>query len=333
MNINTVFAGGSFGRRASSTSDYVKEAVEIAKLKPGVPIKLVWSREDDTQSGYYRPMYTHSIKAGVDAKGKLIAWEQTIVGQSILKGTAFESFLVKDGIDQSSVEGASNLPYGIPHFHVSLHTVDLPVPVLWWRSVGHTHTAFSTEAMIDEIAVGVKQDPIDFRMALLKDHPRHQGVLSLVKEKSNWSKALPKNWGRGVAVHESFNSFVAQVVEVSVDDSGDYTIERVVCAVDCGIAVNPDVIAAQMESGIGYGLSPALMSKITFDNGKVVESNFDRYQVARMNDMPKIEVHIVNSTESPTGVGEPGTPPIAPALANALASIKGKRYYELPLNV
>lgn len=333
VKINMLFAGGSFGRRANPHSDYVVEATHIAKAKKGIPIKLVWTREDDMQAGHYRPMYYHHIRAGLDKAGKPIAWEQHIVGQSIIKGTPFESFLIKGGIDATSVEGASNLPYHIPNLHVHLHTMDVNVPVQWWRSVGHTHTAFSTETFIDQLAEKAKQDPVEFRMQLLAGHPRHQGVLKLAAEKANWGAPLPKGRARGIAVHESFNSFVAEVAEVTVHDDGSFSVDRVVCAVDCGVAINPDVIAAQMEGGIGFGLSPALMSEITLDKGKVVQSNFHDYQVLRFNQMPEIEVHIVPSAEPPTGVGEPGVPPIAPAVANALFALTGQTFQQLPLKL
>ncbi|WP_226661436.1 xanthine dehydrogenase family protein molybdopterin-binding subunit [Microbulbifer aggregans] len=330
VKLNMMFAGGSFGRRANSDSDYLIEAVQIARAKPGTPVKLVWSREDDMQAGYYRPAYVHRVRGGLDAKGNIVGWEQHIVGQSILAGTVFAGG-IKDGVDGSSVEGASTLPYKIPNIRVETTSVEEQVPVLWWRSVGHTHTAFSTETFIDELAAKAGQDPVALRMKLLSDHPRWQGVLQLAADKAGWGKPLPKGWGRGVAVHESFNSYVAQVAEVSVAADGGFKVERVVCAVDCGVAINPDVIRAQMEGGIGFGLSPALMSAITFDNGKVVESNFHNYQVLRINQMPKVEVHIVPSAEPPTGVGEPGVPPIAPAVANALSAVTGKRYHELPI--
>ena len=333
VKINMLFAGGSFGRRANPHSDYVVEATHIAKAKKGIPIKLVWTREDDMQAGHYRPMYYHHIRAGLDKAGKPIAWEQHIVGQSIIKGTPFESFLIKGGIDATSVEGASNLPYQIPNLHVNLHTMDVNVPVQWWRSVGHTHTAFSTETFIDQLAEKAKQDPVEFRMQLLAGHPRHQGVLKLAAEKANWGTPLPKGRARGIAVHESFNSFVAEVAEVTLHDDGSFSVDRVVCAVDCGVAINPDVIAAQMEGGIGFGLSPALMSEITLDKGKVVQSNFHDYQVLRFNQMPEIEVHIVPSAEPPTGVGEPGVPPIAPAVANALFALTGQTFQQLPLKL
>ncbi len=333
VKINMLLAGGSFGRRANPHSDYVLEAAQIAKARRGTPVKLVWTREDDTRAGYYRPLYVHKVRAGLDASGNPVAWEQRIVGQSIGKGTAFEAFIVKDGIDATSVEGASTLPYQIPNMQVELHTVDQGVPVQWWRSVGHTHTAFSTEVIIDELARAAKQDPVDFRLKLLAQHPRHLGVLKLAAEKADWGSELPKGWGRGVAVHESFNSFVAQVAEVSVQDNGSFKVERVVCAVDCGLAINPDIIRAQMEGGIGFGLSAALLSEITLKDGQVVQSNFHDYQVLRINQMPTIEVHIVPSAEPPTGVGEPGTPPIAPAVANALSAVTGQRFQHLPLKL
>ncbi|MFY0678664.1 MAG: xanthine dehydrogenase family protein molybdopterin-binding subunit [Neptuniibacter sp.] len=332
VKINMLFAGGSFGRRANPHSDYVLETVHIAKAKPGVPVKLVWSREDDTQVGYYRPMYFHKVRAALDKEGNLTAWEQRIVGQSIAGGTAFEGFLVKDGVDKTSVEGASTLPYQIPNMHVDLHTVKLPVTVQWWRSVGHTHTAFSTEVFFDRLAKAAGKDPVEWRLQLLKDHPRHAGVLQLAAEKAGWGKELPKGHAMGVAVHESFNSYVAEVAEVSLQADG-YKVEKVVCAVDCGIAVNPDIIKAQMESCIGYGLSPVMMSEITLDKGKVVQSNFHDYQVLRIDQMPEIEVHIMPSAEAPTGVGEPGTPPIAPAVANALYALTGQEFNKLPLQV
>lgn len=333
IKINTLYAGGSFGRRANPQSDYIIEAVEIARQKKGIPIKLVWTREDDMQAGYYRPMYFHKIRATLDKEGMPKAWEQRIVGQSLLKGTPFEAFMVKEGIDETSVEGASNLAYQIPNLKVELHTVDLPVPVQWWRSVGHTHTAFSTETFIDRLAIAAGQDPFQYRVKLLAKHPRHLGVLKLAAEKANWGKKLPQGHAQGIAVHESFHSYVAQVAEVSLQGPGKFRVERVICAVDCGIAVNPDVIKAQMEGGIGFGLAPALVSAITFEQGRVVQSNFHDYQVLRMDQMPEIEVHIMPSAEPPTGVGEPGVPPIAPAVANALTRLTGQYFQQLPLQL
>ncbi|MCC6197645.1 MAG: xanthine dehydrogenase family protein molybdopterin-binding subunit, partial [Burkholderiales bacterium] len=341
IKLNMLFAGGSFGRRASSLSDYVLEAVEIAVQlvksgKPGIPVKLVWTREDDMKAGFYRPLYVHALKAGLDANGNVTGWEHRIVGQSILAGTAFESMMIKDGIDLTSVEGASTLPYAIPHLAVELHSPKAGVPVLWWRSVGSTHTAYSTETMIDELAAAAGKDPVAFRQALLSKHPRHLATLNLAAEKAGWDKPLPagaagSKRGRGIAVHESFNTVVAQVVEVTVDKDGKLKVDRVVCAVDCGVAVNPDIVRAQMEGGIGFGLAAALHSRITLKDGVVEQSNFHDYPLLRINEMPAVEVHIVPSTAKPTGVGEPGVPVIAPAVANAIAQATGKRLRVLPL--
>jgi isoquinoline 1-oxidoreductase beta subunit len=339
VKINQLFAGGSFGRRANPGSDFLREAAYIAKaIKGAAPVKLVWTREDDMRAGYYRPMYYHTIKAALDASGKVIAWQQRIVGQSILAGSPFEKMLVKDGVDPTSVEGASSLPYAIPNLLVDLHSPKIGVPVQWWRSVGSTHTAFSTETFVDELAAAAGKDPVAFREALLAAQPRHLGVLQLAAEKAGWGSPLAQGKagekrGRGVAVHESFNTFVAQVAEVTVSSDGKFSVDRVVCAVDCGVAVNPDVVRAQMEGGIGFGLTAALHSAITLKDGVVEQSNFHQYPPLRINEMPKVEVYIVTSTEKPTGVGEPGTPVIAPAVANAIAAATGKRLRSLPLAI
>jgi isoquinoline 1-oxidoreductase subunit beta len=332
VKINTLLAGGSFGRRAQPGGDLVIEAVSIAKAIGGkAPVKLVWTREDDIKGGRYRPMYFHRLKAGLDDKGRLIGWQHRIVGQSIMSGTPFEGPNVKNGIDHTSVEGASNLPYDIPNLDVDLHTTDVGVPILWWRSVGSSHTAYSTETFIDELAHAAGKDPVTFRLDMLANHPRHAGVLKLVARKAGWGQPLPKGISRGVAVHESFNSYVAQVAEVSVSN-GVLKVERVVCAVDCGLAINPDVIKAQMEGGIGYGLGAILRNAITLNDGLVEQSNFHDYEPLRIDDMPKIEVHIVRSAVKPTGVGEPGVPPIGPAVANAVFAATGKRIRLLPFS-
>jgi isoquinoline 1-oxidoreductase subunit beta len=332
VKLNMLYAGGSFGRRANPLSDFVLEAAAIAKAAGGrAPVKLVWGREDDMRAGFYRPIYYHALKAGLAADGQLVAWKHTIVGQSILAGTAFEPMLVKDGIDATSVEGASNLPYSIPNMLVELHSPKIGVPVQWWRSVGSTHTAFATECFLDELARAAGKDPLAFRLALLDKHPRHKAVLELAAQKAGWGKPAPQGRSRGLAVHESFNTFVAQVAEVSKTKDGNVKVERVVCAVDCGVAVNPNIIAMQMESGIGYGLSAALMGRITLKEGVVEQSNFHDYPVLRMNEMPRVETHIVPSSEKPTGVGEPATPVIAPAVANALFARDGKPQRALPL--
>jgi isoquinoline 1-oxidoreductase beta subunit len=333
VHINMLYAGGSFGRRANPAADYLLETVHIAKaLKPGTPLKMVWTREDDTHGGYYRPMYLHRMRAALNEQGEPHVWEQRIVGQSILKGTPFESVMVKDGVDMTSVEGAANLPYEIEHIQVDLHSPDLPVPVLWWRSVGSTHTAFAVECFIDELAVKAGQDPLAYRRKLLRNHPRHLGVLNLAAEKAGWGEPMGRNRGQGIAVHESFNSYVAQVVEVSVRRNV-ISVDRVVIAVDCGVAVNPDVIVAQMEGGMGFGLSATLFSELSFREGRVEQSNFDDYRVLRIDQMPEVEVHIVASSEPPTGVGEPATPVIAPAVANAVYAATGQRLRQLPLRL
>ncbi|MBL4764691.1 MAG: xanthine dehydrogenase family protein molybdopterin-binding subunit [Colwellia sp.] len=331
IKINMLYAGGSFGRRANPHSDYLIETVEIAKQLKGTPIKLVWSREDDMRAGYYRPAYVHKLRAGINNNGDIVAWQQHIVGQSIAAGTIFEPGMIKNNVDHTSVEGAANIPYAINHIKIESSAVEQKIPVLWWRSVGSTHTAYAVETFIDELATKAGKDPLALRQKLLKDHPRLQGVLALAAQKANWGSQLPKNWGRGIAVHQSFNSYVAQVAEVSIQDNGQYKVEKIICAVDCGVAINPDIIRAQMEGGIGFALSPTLISAINIKDGKVVESNFHDYQVIRMNQMPKIEVYIVPSAEPPTGVGEPGVPPTAPAVANALSAITGKRYHQLPI--
>ncbi|MBL8269936.1 xanthine dehydrogenase family protein molybdopterin-binding subunit, partial [Steroidobacter sp.] len=329
VKINQLYAGGSFGRRANPLSDYVVEAVAIAKAAGLTdPLKMVWTREEDTRAGYYRPMYVHWMKAGLDAQGKLIAWQHRIVGQSITAGTFFAS---KDKIDFTSVEGAQNLPYSIPNFRVELHTTKPQVPVLWWRSVGSTHTAFATECFLDDVARATKQDPYALRRSLLDKHPRHLAVLDLVAEKAGWKKPRAADEIYGLALHESFNTVVGQVAKVKKTANGPKLVS-VVCAVDCGIAVNPNIIAMQMESGIGYGLSAALTGAVTFKEGRVEQSNFDDYPVLRINEMPAVETHIVPSKAKPTGVGEPGTPVIAPALANALVQIDGKPVRSLPLS-
>ena len=331
VRIHTLLAGGSFGRRATPNGDVAGEAASIARAIAGrQPVKLVWTREDDLTGGRYRPLYVHRLRAGLDPAGRVVGWEHRIVGQSLLQGTLFES-AIKNGIDRTSVEGAADLPYDIPSLGVELHTTEVGVPVLWWRSVGSTHTAFSTETFLDEVAHAAGRDPLALRRELLQHHPRHLGVLELAAQKAGWDVPLPRGRARGIAVHESFNSFVAQVAEVSLGHDGLPQVERVVCAVDCGVAVNPDVIRAQMEGGIGYGLAAALWSEITLVQGRVQQSNFDTYRPLRIEEMPQVEVYIVPSAAPPTGVGEPGVPPIAPAVANALFHLTGHRVRRLPL--
>jgi isoquinoline 1-oxidoreductase beta subunit len=326
----TTFLGGGFGRRGNPASDFVVEAVQATKAL-GRPVKVVYTREDDMKSGYYRPMWYNRVEAVLDKKGLPLAWRHRIVGQSIIAGTPFEPVMVKDGIDHTSVEGASDTPYSIPNLQVELHSTTNGVPVLWWRSVGHSHTAFVMESFIDELAHKAGLDPYLYRRALLTKHPRNLKVLQTAAEKAGWGKTLPKGHACGIAVHESFGSFIAQVAEVSLDKGGNIKVHRVVCAVDCGRIVNPDTIKAQMESGIIFGLSAALYGAITFKNGRVEQGNFDSYPLVRMSAAPKIEVHIIDSNEEPGGVGEPGLPPIAPAVANALFALTGARVRTLPM--
>ena len=332
VKIHTLFAGGSFGRRANIVSDYIVEGTEIAKAFGGkAPVKLVWTREDDIKGGRYRPIYHHALAAALDHAGNIIGWRHRIVGQSIIAGTPFEPAIVKNGIDSTSVEGAANLPYAIPNMSVELHTTNAGVPVLWWRSVGSTHTAFATEVFLDEIALATGQDPLALRRKLLTHHPRHLAVLDLAAEKAGWDKPLQPGRARGIAVHESFRSYVAEVAEVAVKSDGSWRTEKVTAAVDCGQPINPDIIRAQVESGIGFGLSAVLYGAITLKDGLVEQSNFHDYQVLRINEMPEVEVHIVPSNEKPTGIGEPGVPPIAPAVANALMAATRQRFRALPL--
>ena len=331
IRINNVYLGGGFGRRANPQSDFVSEAVRVAKAVKK-PIKVIWTREDDIKGGYYRPFWLDRIAAGLDSTGNPLAWKHTIVGQSILVGSPFEgAMLDENGMDGTSVEGAADIPYEIPNILVDLHSPKLKVPVQWWRSVGHSHTAFVVESFIDELADAADKEPFEFRRRLLGGHPRHKAVLELAAQKADWTKPLEKGKGRGIAVHESFGSFVAQVAEVSVNPAGRVRVHKVICAVDCGRMVNPEIVKAQMESGIVFGLSAALHGAITFKDGQVEQNNFNNYQILRMYEMPEVEVHIVQSHEPLGGVGEPGVPPIAPAVGNAIFAATGKRIRRLPI--
>ncbi|WP_199235307.1 molybdopterin cofactor-binding domain-containing protein (plasmid) [Azospirillum melinis] len=332
VKIETQWAGGSFGRRATTNADYIAEAVMIAKAYPKAPVHLVWTREDDIKGGRYRPLFLHRITAAVDAKGALVGWKQRIVGQSFMAGTPFEAVMVKDGVDATMVEGASDMAYPVANLAVDAHTVASPVTTLWWRSVGHTHTAYAKEVMIDRLAKAAGKDPVAFRMEMLKDHPRLAGVLKLAAEKAGWGQPLAQGKGRGVAVHESFNTYVAHVADVTVDAKGQIKVDRIVVAVDCGEVVNPDIVKAQMEGGAGWGIGHALRGEITMTDGVVDQANFDSYLPLRMSDMPVVEVHIVPSHERPTGAGEPGVPTVAPAVANAVFSVTGQPLQTLPFS-
>jgi isoquinoline 1-oxidoreductase beta subunit len=330
VQVHTTFLGGGFGRRGNPHSDFVVMGAQVAKAVQK-PVKVIWTREDDMKGGWYRPFWFNKLNAGLDANGKVIAWYHTIVGQSIMAGTPMEKMRTKDGIDPASVEGAKELPYEIPNILVDLHSPQNGVPVQWWRSVGHSHTCFAVESFVDELAHAVRKDPYQFRRAMLANHPRHRGVLDLAAQKSGWGKPLPAGHGRGIAMMESYGSFVAQVAEVSMDEPGRLRVHRVVCAVDCGRYVNPSIIEAQMESGIVFGLSAVLRGAITLKKGRVEQSNFHDYRVLRMDRMPVVEVHIVQSKENPGGIGEPGTPPIAPAVTNAIFAVTGERIRRLPI--
>lgn len=330
-------AGGGFGRRFASSSDFVVEACEIAKATRAaglnVPVRTIWSREDDMRGGYYRPMHLHRARIGFDDKGNVLAWDHVIVGQSITAGSVFEQFQVKNGIDATATEGMRD-PYPFP-MRLTVHHPKLNVPVLWWRSVGSTHTAFVMETLLDDIARATKQDPVAYRMNLFGDkHPRHRAALQLAVDKSSYGKKrLPVGRAWGVAVHESFSTVVAYVVEASMQQ-GRPVLKKVTAGVHCNLAVNPRTIEAQVQGAALMGLGMCLPgAAITLKDGVVEQSNFGDYTVARITDMPTIDVHVVPSAEPPTGMGEPGLPPLAPAFANAVAKLTGKPVRRLPFNV
>jgi len=338
VTVHTTKLGGGFGRR--SEMDFVVDAVEVSKAV-GAPVRVVWTREDDMRHDFYRPATLHVFEGAVDEAGRPVAWSHVIAGPSIMaryipsfmpEFAANRMGMLKHGADPTSIEGAENLPYGIPNLRVDYRRADLGVPVGFWRSVGSSQNAFATECFVDELAALAAADPVAFRRALLKEKPRHLRVLELAAAESGWGSPLPAGRARGVAVAESFGSFVAQVVEVSVD-GGTVRVHRVTCAVDCGQVVNPDIVVAQMEGAIAYGLTAALHGEITLAKGRVEQGNFDAYPILRMNEMPVVTVHIVPSTEHPGGVGEPGTPPIAPAVANAVSALTGTRVRRLPIRL
>lgn len=332
VTFHTEMAGGGFGRRATPDAHVQREAAAIAKRLTATPVKLVWTREDDVQGGYYRPMHLHRVEIGVGANGMPAAWRHVVVGQSLLADTPFAA-MMKDGIDPTSTEGISDTHYNIPNFHVFAHHPKVNVPVLWWRSVGHTHTAFVMETLIDELAARAKVDPIAYRRRLLRPEARKlRAALSLLEEKSAWRRRLPGGHAAGIACHESFETGVACAVDVSIENKRP-RIHRATVAVDCGVAVNPLTIESQFQAGVVFGLSQ-LMAKgaITLKDGRVEQRNFDAYVPPYMIDAPvAVDVHIVPSAEKPTGCGEPPVPVISPAVVNALARLTGKRYRTLPL--
>ncbi|MCG2745997.1 MAG: xanthine dehydrogenase family protein molybdopterin-binding subunit [Desulfobulbaceae bacterium] len=330
VTLHTTYLGCGFGRRAVPDSHFVSEAVQISKAMQA-PVKVIWTREDDIHGGYYRPASFTTLVAGLGEDGMPVALRQRIVCQSIVKGTPFEGGLMKDGIDATSVEGAADSPYEIADFLVEYHMAPAGVPVLWWRSVGHSSTAFAKECFIDELAHAAKQDPYTYRRKLLANHPRQLAVLDLAARKGSWGKPTVAGAFQGIAVHESFGSHVAQVAEVSVNKKNAIRVHKVVCVVDCGRLVNPDIIEAQMESAIVFGLSAALHDQITFTRGRVEQSNFDNYEILRLKEMPQVKVYIIKNDEPPGGIGEPGVPPIAPAVANAFFAATGIRLRALPM--
>jgi isoquinoline 1-oxidoreductase beta subunit len=334
VTVHTPYLGGGFGRRTEV--DVVTQAVMTASRMPGVPVQLIWSREEDVQHDVYRPMAAARFRAAMDTAGNVTAWHARIVGQSPTASItarllpAAASDLMKD---KSTVEGAYDLPYTLPHRRTEHVLTHEPVPVGYWRSVGHSYNAFFAESFIDECAHAAKQDPFEFRRRLLNDAPRHRKVLETAAEKAGWGRPLLAGVGRGIALAESFHSIVAQVAEVEVRD-GRPKVRRVVCAIDCGLAVQPDTVAAQMESAIVFGLTAALHGEITVKDGRVQQSNFPDYPMVLLADTPQIEVHIVASgIEHLGGVGEPGTPPVAPAVCNAVFALTGKRVRSLPIRL
>lgn len=333
VTLHTTFLGGGFGRRANPVSDFVSEAVIVAKAA-GVPVKVVWTREDDIRGGYYRPAYVHRVQVGLDKAGAPEAWHHVVVGQSILVGTPFEKFAVHNGVDGSSIEGIADSPYleGTKAKHVSLHSPKTGIPVLWWRSVGNTHTAFAMECAIDELAHAAGKDPLAYRLALLQGKPRFARALEMAATRAGWGTSAPAGRARGLAVHESFGTIVAEVAEVSVE-GGRIRVHAVTAAVDCGTAVNPLGIEAQIQGSIVFGLTAALHGKLTLVDGKVQESNFHDYPVLRMFEMPKVSVHLIPSDAKMGGIGEPATAPIAPAVANAVFALTRQRLRTLPLQL
>jgi isoquinoline 1-oxidoreductase beta subunit len=325
--VHNCFLGGGFGRRFYN--DEVRQAVAVAKAV-GQPVQLIWTREEDVRHDFYRPMAALRFRAGLDASGTPVALLNRSVTHSILAW--FRPDAVKGGIDRTSVEGLNNMPYGFAHKRIEHLIKNTHVPVAFWRSVGSSQNAFALESFLDELAHAAGKDPVELRRLLLKEHADWLHVLDTVAEKANWGKTLPQGTAQGVAIHESFGSIVAEVAEVAVSKRGEVRVERVVCAVDCGHVVNPLTVAEQMESAIVYGLTAAFYGQIRIDKGRAVEGNFDDYQMLRINQMPEVETHLaLTAGDKWGGIGEPGVPPIAPAVCNAIFKITGKRIRSLPL--
>ena len=329
VKINVTFLGGGFGRRAFN--DFVDEGVEVSMYMKK-PVKLIWTREDDMQHDFYRPASRHVLKAGLMKDGQTIAWSHSVVAPSILFGQMFKYPIpFKDKLDVVALAGAKEVAYEIPNINVDYKSANTNIPVGWWRSVYDSQNAYANECFVDELAQTLNVDPVQYRLQLLKKSPRHTKVLQLSAKEAGWGKDIEKDHYQGVSCHASFGTYVAQVAEVSVDNEGVVHVHRVVCAVDCGQAVSPTTIKAQMEGSIAYGLSATLNGEITIENGAVKQSNFHEFEVLRMDQMPKIDVHIINSSEAPSGVGEPGLPPIAPAVTNAVFAATGIRVRKLPI--
>jgi isoquinoline 1-oxidoreductase beta subunit len=326
VKVHTTYLGGGFGRRFEL--DFIQEALETSKAT-GAPVKVIWSREDDIRNAQYRPACYHRMQAGLDATGQPVAWTHRIVAPSIMIRVFPDT--VKNGLDGEAVEGGVEMPYSVANVHVDYSLADTGIPVGFWRSVNNSYNGFVVETFIDELASAAKKDPYEYRRDLLGKAPRHLGALNLAASKAGWGTPLPAGRSRGIAVYKSFDSYVAEVAEVSLGSDGTPRVHRVVCAVDCGPVVNPDIVEAQMQSAIVYGLTAALWGEITIDKGRVQQSNFHDYRMLRLAEMPVVEVHIVPSSDSQGGVGEPGTPPIAPAVCNALFALTGKRIRKLPI--
>jgi isoquinoline 1-oxidoreductase beta subunit len=330
VRIHNHYLGGGFGRRLEV--DFIVRAVQVAKQAKG-PVKVVYSREDDIQHDMYRPYYYDRLAAALDDKGQPTAWSHRITGSSIM--ARFAPAAVRDGIDSDAVEGAADHPYAVPNIRVEYVRHEPPVATAFWRGVGPTHNIYVVESFIDELAAAAKQDPFTYRKGLLQKSPRMRAVLELAANKAGWSQPMRpiegRRVGRGISAQFVFGSYMSQVAEVSVGSDGEVKVHRVVCALDCGQVVNPDTVVAQIESGVIFGLTAALWQEITFDKGRVQQTNFGDYRVMRINETPKIEVHIVNSSDAPGGIGEPGTSAVAPALTNAIFAATGKRIRKLPV--
>lgn len=331
VTIEPVLAGGSFGRRATGDAHLAVELAECARaIGPGKPLRLTWTREDDIHGGYYRPMTVHRMKGAVK-DGKIIAWTDSIVGQSFAIGGPMEKMMVQNGVDSTMVEGSDKPPYALPAFRCDATIDRSPVTTLWWRSVGHTHTGYVVETFVDHLLEKAGKDPVAGRLELMGEEPRAAGVLKAVAKLAGWGSPVPAGRARGVAVVESFSTFVAQIAEVSIGDNGEPRVHKVWAAVDCGVAVNPDIIRAQVEGGVGYATGHILYGEVPLVAGKPTVSNFNDYRSLRIMEMPEVEVVIVASSAAPTGIGEPGVPPCGPAIANALARLGRERPTHLPM--